>query len=70
MTYGIQIKTDYPTVALVYNECPSKICEHLNTTTFVSLDFYRDGERRVKLTDGEDISVYFKTAKDLFEDNN
>lgn len=61
--YVFKVKRDYPKTRLVYVQCPSKICDHLNTTTYVSFDFYRDGERKVTLTDGEEGSIYLKLRR-------
>lgn len=67
--YLLKIISDYPKVQLLTVHCPSRICEYLGTTTFTSFYFYRDGERKAKLTDGEEMSVYLKTMEDVLGEN-
>lgn len=62
----LKIGVDYPEVKQVGVICPSDVCNYLRTNTYLSFDFHGTGGRDVKLTDGEEMSVYLNAMKQVF----
>lgn len=65
MQYGhfcMKMMVDHPDTQFVSVKCPSKVCDYLNTTSFVSFDFYRDGQRKATVSDGDEMNAFLDAA--------